>query len=72
LRVRFGDSARADRVTAIERWFNDGPRGTAVHGRLRALATGPDGAIYIGTSNLDGRGSRTFGDDRVLRLTPRR
>jgi quinoprotein glucose dehydrogenase len=71
LRLRFGDAARPDRVTAIERWFNDGPRGSAVYGRLRALAVGPDGAIYIGTSNRDGRGSPLFGADKILRLTQR-
>jgi quinoprotein glucose dehydrogenase len=72
LRIRFTDPARPERVTAIERWFNTEPRGSSVHGRLRALTTGPDGAIYIGTSNRDGRGSSAFGDDRVLRLTPRK
>jgi len=71
LRIRFTDPAQPERVTAIERWFNDGPRGSSVYGRLRALAAGPDGAIYIGTSNLDGRGTPRAGDDRVLRLTPR-
>jgi quinoprotein glucose dehydrogenase len=64
--------SRADRVTAVERWFNTGPRGTSVYGRLRALTTGPDGAIYIGTSNRDGRGWPNDGDDRVLRLLPAR
>ncbi len=70
LRIRFTDAARPERVTAIERWFNTEPRGSSVHGRLRALTIGPDGAIYIGTSNRDGRGSSAFGDDRVLRLSP--
>lgn len=70
LRFRFADTARPERVTAIERWFNTAPRGSSVYGRLRALTTGPDGAIYIGTSNRDGRGSSAFGEDRVLRLTP--
>lgn len=72
LRIRFTDADRPDRVTAVERWFNTGPRGSSTHGRLRALTVGPDGAIYVGTSNLDGRGSVSFGDDRVMRLTPRR
>ncbi|MGH2746401.1 MAG: PQQ-dependent sugar dehydrogenase [Actinomycetota bacterium] len=40
-------------------------------GRLRDVAVGPDGAIYLATSNHDGRGSPREGDDRVLRLTPR-
>jgi glucose/arabinose dehydrogenase len=60
-------------VTAIERWFNTGPRGDAVYGRLRALAVGPDGAIYVGTSNYDGRGQPlSSADDRVLRIAPAR
>jgi glucose/arabinose dehydrogenase len=40
-------------------------------GRLRDVAVGPDGAIYLATSNHDGRGSPREGDDRILRLTPR-
>ena len=38
-------------------------------GRLREVASGPDGAIYFSTSNRDGRGSVRRGDDRILRLT---
>jgi glucose/arabinose dehydrogenase len=37
-------------------------------GRLRDVAEGPDGAIYILTSNRDGRGKPAADDDRVLRL----
>ena len=71
LRIRFQDPANPNRVTAIERWFNTGPRGTSVYGRLRALTTGPDGAIYIGTSNRDGRGQPKADDDTVVRIVPR-
>lgn len=42
------------------------------YGRLRAVAEGPDGAIYFSTSNRDGRGSRAANDDRILRLVPER
>lgn len=38
-------------------------------GRLRAIAVGPDGALYIATSNRDGRGVPDAEDDRILRIT---
>lgn len=37
-------------------------------GRLRDVTEGPDGKIYILTSNRDGRGRAAQDDDRVLRL----
>lgn len=40
------------------------------YGRLRAIAVGPDGLVYLTTSNRDRRGVAMDGDDRVLRLTP--
>jgi glucose/arabinose dehydrogenase len=39
-----------------------------VYGRLRDVAQGPDGALYVATSNRDGRGSPRANDDRLLRL----
>jgi quinoprotein glucose dehydrogenase len=69
LRIRFEDATRPERVTAIERWFTTGPRGQSVFGRLRALTVGPDGAMYVGTSNRDGRGQPRPGDDRVIRIS---
>jgi glucose/arabinose dehydrogenase len=41
------------------------------YGRLRDVLVGPDGTVYLGTSNRDGRGSPRSGDDRVLRVRPR-
>jgi glucose/arabinose dehydrogenase len=40
------------------------------YGRLRTVVEGPDGALYILTSNRDGRGAPVAEDDRILRLTP--
>jgi glucose/arabinose dehydrogenase len=39
-------------------------------GRLRTVVVGPDGALWVLTSNRDGRGSPVDGDDRVIRLGP--
>jgi glucose/arabinose dehydrogenase len=39
-------------------------------GRIRTVVEGPDGALYVLTSNRDGRGSPRRGDDRVLRIVP--
>ena len=40
------------------------------YGRLRDIVQGPDGYLYILTSNMDGRGSPTPDDDRILRMVP--
>lgn len=39
-------------------------------GRIRAVAMGPDGDLYMTTSNRDGRGPAASNDDRVLRIVP--
>jgi len=39
-------------------------------GRLRAVRTGPDGWLWFGTSNRDGRGSPAPEDDRLIRVDP--
>jgi len=41
------------------------------YGRLRDVVQGPDGYLYVSTSNRDGRGTPVPEDDRVLRLVPR-
>lgn len=39
-------------------------------GRLRDVVQGPDGFLYVATSNRDGRGSPSREDDRILRIRP--
>ena len=39
-------------------------------GRLRDVVQGPDGLLYVLTSNRDGRGQLLPGDDKILRLAP--
>jgi len=57
------DPADPRRVVKFERLF------AQQYGRLRDVAQGPDGALYILTSNLDGRGVPPPDGDRVLRLS---
>ena len=57
----------------MERWFNsrvwrDGVPAVGAYRRVRALAVGPDGAIYMGASNRDGRFEPGPNDDRVVRI----
>ena len=56
------DSAIPTKVNANEMLF------TNQFGRLRDVAEGPDGTLYVLTSNKDGRGRPGPDDDRVLRL----
>jgi quinoprotein glucose dehydrogenase len=73
IRVQFEDPADPNRPTSVERWFNDrvyrdGVMPESAYGRLRALTVGPDGALYLGTTNRDGRLEPRIGDDKVLRI----
>lgn len=60
-RVEIIDSKVAARETIVKGKF----------GRLRGIVRGPDDALYISTSNHDGRGEPQEGDDKILRVIPR-
>ncbi|WP_299293324.1 sorbosone dehydrogenase family protein [Nitrosopumilus sp.] len=53
-----------NKVISNEKLFQDD------FGRLRDVQTGPDGYLYILTSNQDGRGFPNSGDDKILRIMP--
>jgi glucose/arabinose dehydrogenase len=36
------------------------------YGRIRTVVAAPDGTLWVGTSNQDGRGSPRSGDDRIV------
>jgi glucose/arabinose dehydrogenase len=57
---------RGDRIVADQALL----RGR--YGRLRTVVEGPDGDLYVLTSNRDGRGAPIRSDDRILRITPPR
>lgn len=42
------------------------------YGRLRSPVLGPDGALYVTTSNRDGRGTPASTDDRIVRIVATR
>ncbi len=42
------------------------------YGRIRAVRLGHDGHLYFSTSNTDGRGRPYEGDDKILRIDPKK
>lgn len=40
-------------------------------GRIRAVVLGPDGYLYVTTSNTDGRGNPKAGDDKLIKVNPK-
>jgi len=41
-------------------------------GRIREVVVGPDGFLYLTTSNKDGRGTPAKMDDRIIRINPQK
>ena len=58
------DTANPRRIVVEERLLE------GQFGRLRDVVPGPDGALYVATSNRDGRGSPAAADDRIVRIGP--
>jgi aldose sugar dehydrogenase len=42
------------------------------YGRIRECIVSPDGMLYITTSNRDGRGKIQDGDDKIIRINPKK
>ncbi|HEY0839459.1 MAG TPA: PQQ-dependent sugar dehydrogenase, partial [Vulgatibacter sp.] len=57
------------RVRSHEVYFRGDPPGGL--GRLREVVLGPDGSIYVATSNCDGRGTCPATKDEIVRIEPR-
>jgi quinoprotein glucose dehydrogenase len=69
LRVKLERQGDRYQAVAIDRLFATDEH-TGRYGRLRDVTVGPDGALYLLTSNRDGRGDPRPGDDRILRIAP--
>lgn len=67
IRIDLAPGSTGYRVRHIERWFRS-KSGASRFGRLRDVVEGPDGALYLLTSNRGGTGHPRSGDDRILRL----
>jgi glucose/arabinose dehydrogenase len=68
--IGFSREGKGYRVASIRRLFAQGPSG-GTYGRIRDVVAGPDGSLYMLTSNRDGRGTSRKGDDKILKLTPK-
>jgi glucose/arabinose dehydrogenase len=71
-----GDTLYAAALRGTRLWLVPVNGGTptaqlqGTYGRLRTAELGPDGWLWIATSNRDGRGSPAASDDRVIRFPP--
>jgi glucose/arabinose dehydrogenase len=71
----FAAALRGTRLWAVP-LTSSGGAGTPVaelqgqFGRLRTVVAGPDGWLWVTTSNRDGRGTPAASDDRILRFPP--
>jgi len=57
-------NGKGTKVNSVDSWLKNR------YGRLREIIQGKDGAIYLTTSNRDGRGNPNIGDDRIIRIIP--
>jgi glucose/arabinose dehydrogenase len=64
-----GEQVRRVRLRG-DRAVIDEPLFEGEFGRIRTVVEGPDGALYLLTSNRDGRGEPGDDDDRIIRVTP--
>jgi glucose/arabinose dehydrogenase len=67
VRVTFERADGKLQPAVIERWFAK-PSDDGRFGRLRDAVVGPDGALYVLTSNRDGRGDPAPDDDRIIKI----
>lgn len=68
IRISMEQNGNSYIFTAMEHWFAPS-RSKGIYGRFRDAAVGPDGALYVLTTNRDGRGNPVEEDDRILRIT---
>lgn len=61
LRVSLSPSGGKPKITAV---FKE------KYGRIRNVAEGPDGTLYLMTNNRDGRGNPRAQDDKLIALRP--
>ena len=52
------------KVSVLKKYF------IGEYGRLRTARVGPDGMLYVTTSNRDDRGDAREGDDKIIRINP--